>query len=127
MSVIPGYIYLSRTMNPISEERRVLGECNICAIKFNKEDRIPIFICKNNHNTCKKCFDVLKGQKAYCPFCKMPVNYGDIKVNNNIFLEVSSLAEKLKKEKDDILRKNKDAEQKILGLNLEKEQYKKKI
>ena len=114
-------------MKVVSEGGRAREDCNICAIRYNREDRIPTFICINNHTTCKKCFDELQGKKSNCPFCRALINDGELRVNNDIFWQLSSLSEQLEKEKDEILRKNKDAEKKIFGLNLEKEQYKRKI
>ena len=48
-------------------------ECAICANEYDRDRRLPTFVCRNQHTVCGECLeDIIR--KAYgCPFCREPI------------------------------------------------------
>ena len=50
--------------------------CEICALCFNSVERVPLFICENDHNSCQVCVNSFKEKGiTQCPFCRVDIDF----------------------------------------------------
>ena len=69
-------------------------ECLICAIPYNRSDRLPTFLCTNNHTICRSCLNDIRYRAPQCPFCRENIDFDSLRTDHETARKIPREAER---------------------------------